>query len=598
MAFPENFLQELIERNDIVDVVGSYVRLTKKSGSNQFGLCPFHSEKTPSFSVSPDKQIYHCFGCGKGGDVFRFMMDKENLPFPDALQILASRAGIILPEKSDRSGGDGSSKQRSDERERLFAINEKFSEFFCKNRTSFPDSPAAKYLRDRGIPEEIAQRFKIGCAPDGWTAGLEFGRRCKFSDADMLKAGVIRFHEDSGRLFDQFRGRLMFTIENEHGRGVGFSGRTLEPKPQDGRKYVNTGDTPVFHKGHLLYALPLARQAMGRDRCAVLCEGQLDTIAFHRAGIQCAVAPLGTAFTPDQARILRRYTDRMVLAFDSDGAGQKAVLRAAEILLPLGVELKVMRIPGGKDPDELYRTSGPEALQEALANSVGWLEIVQEGLGTAFDMESASGRGRAAAYIANYLRLIPNPVELELSVRRTAEMLRVSEAAVSAELDRIRDQNDRRENFREERRQSTASSSKPARDPLHQELLGLLELAINSENAARKLAELLPEGEPSSDNPAGAALNIVIGAALNEEFSEAPGQINTMLLEHPDPDVSRVLMTHCDATDRVDEAVPAAFRNWRLAWVRRRKSELLQKLRQETDPDLRGKLLAEINAIR
>jgi len=596
MVSPD-IIEDIRARCDIVELIGTYVQL-KRSGSNSYkGLCPFHQEKTPSFHVDAARQSYHCFGCGKGGDVFRFMMDKENLPFPDALQILASRAGIILPERSERGGNDGSSRERSDERERLFAINEKFSEFFCRTRTSFPDSPASKYLRERGIPEEIAQRFKIGCAPDSWTAGLEFGRKCKFSDADMLKAGVIRLHEETGRLFDQFRGRLMFTIENEHGRGVGFSGRTLEPKPQDGRKYVNTGDTPVFHKGHLLYALPLARQAMGRDRCAVLCEGQLDTIAFHRAGIQCAVAPLGTAFTADQARILRRYTDRMVLAFDADGAGQKAVLRAAEILLPLGVELKVMRIPGGKDPDELYRTSGPEALQKALAESVGWLEIVQGSLAGSFDMESASGRGRAAAFIAEFLRLIPNPVELELAVRRTAEMLRVSEGAVSAELDRVRSQHDRQSSFAEARGR-VASAPKPTRDPLRRELLGLLELALNSENAARKLAELLPEGEPSGDDPAGAALNIVIGAALNGEFSEAPGRINTVLLEHPDPEVSRVLMTHCEETDKVEEAVPGAFRNWYLAWVRFRKNTLLQKLRQETDPARRAEILAEISAVR
>ena len=351
-------IQEIKNRLDIADVIGDRVRL-RRAGRDYIGLCPFHNEKTPSFHVNPEKQTYHCFGCGKGGDVFRFLMEKESVTFYDAVHMLASRAGVIIPDEAP-DGDMASARERAGAKERLYRLNEAVSEFFCRNLREHPDSEAAQYLRRRGIPDDVAQKFRIGAAPDSWDAALKFCRARGFTEEEGVTAGVLH-RSEGGRVFDQFRNRLVFSIFNESGRGVGFSARSLEPKPQDGRKYVNTPETPVFRKGSLLYALPLAREAMVKNKLAILCEGQLDVIAFHRAGFECAVAPLGTAFTPDQARVLKRYTNHIALAFDSDGAGRKAVLRAAEILLPLSVELKVIRIPGGKDPDELFSSGGAEA---------------------------------------------------------------------------------------------------------------------------------------------------------------------------------------------------------------------------------------------
>ena len=393
----KDVIEEIRSRSDIVEIISSFGVQLKRSGGSSFkGLCPFHQEKTPSFHVDVARQSYHCFGCGKGGDVFRFFMDKENVDFINAAQILAARCGVIIPEKEFNP----QQRAKQGERERLLAVNAEFSRFFCRLLAENPQSPAADYLRNRGITSDVIQKFKIGMAPSGWTNCLEYGRKLGFTEHELLTAGIIRRKEETGRLYDQFHDRVTFTIENEQGRPVGFSARTLEAKPADGRKYVNTQDTPVFHKGQLLYALPQARQGIGRMKKAILCEGQLDAIAFHRAGIDCAVAPLGTAFTPEQAKMIRRYSNNLILSFDADSAGQKAVLRAAEILLPLSVDLRVLQIPGGKDPDEVFTHQGADVLKNLVDQALPWLDILNSILPERFQMDTPSGRADAADFVA------------------------------------------------------------------------------------------------------------------------------------------------------------------------------------------------------
>ncbi|MBO7404782.1 MAG: toprim domain-containing protein, partial [Clostridia bacterium] len=382
-------------------------------------------------------------------------------------------AAVILPDE-EFHGDEAGARERAGEKERLVRLNEAASEFFCRWLKETPDSEAGRYLARRGIPADVAAKFRIGAAPDGWDNLLRHLRSKGFKDDEGVTAGVLH-RSEAGRVFDQFRNRLVFSIFNETNRGVGFSARSLEAKPQDGRKYINTPETPVFRKGMLLYALPLAREAMVKRKLAILCEGQLDTIAFHRAGFECAVAPLGTAFTPEQARVLKRYTNHIALAFDSDGAGQKAVLRAAEILLPLSVEIKVIRIPGGKDPDELFASGGAEAVAAAVDSAVSWLTVVIDALADQFDLGTPVGKGEAAAFVVNYLILVGNRVELETYVRDTAAALKVREEAIYAELAAERRRERRKEDFRQ---------PEPPRKPVAQRrtyspaVLTLLELAI------------------------------------------------------------------------------------------------------------------------
>ncbi len=596
MAVSKDLIEEIRNRCDIVDVIGSFVQL-KRSGTNTYkGLCPFHQEKTPSFHVDAARQMYHCFGCGKGGDIFRFFMDRENVGFFDALHMLAARAGVVIPENMNAGSGDREEeRQRADARERLYKINETFAGLFHQYLVKNPASPAAQYLAGRGIPPEIAEKFRIGAVPDEWTACLDYGKKLGFSAEEMFNAGLVARKEDTGRYYDQFKGRLAFAIQNEHGRVVGFSARSLEAKPLNGRKYVNTPETAIFKKGNLLYALPLARKMMSEKNMAILCEGQLDAIAFHRAGFECAVAPQGTAFTENQARILKRNTNRIFLAFDADGAGQKAVLRAAEILLPLSMEINVIRIPGGKDPDELFAQGGTEAVASAVDSAVSWLQVLCDGLPEKFDFNSPVGRSSAVAEVVRYLRLVKNPVETEIYVRNAASALGVSTDAVYAELRQVHRAEQRAAEFR---RPETAETVVPVREEkIAPALLTMLELALKSENAARYLAEAVPHEELAACGAGGELLNLVIDAALNGEHSGAGSLLAEFLREHPVPAVSALLVRETEYAD-VEKALSDSVAVWQRMRNGEKRVELMNQLRAAADGGERLRILKELQTLK
>ena len=596
MAFgvSKEIIEDIRSRCDIVELIGMFVQL-RRAGTNTYkGLCPFHQEKTPSFHVDAARQTFHCFGCGKGGDVFRFFMEKENVGFVDALHMLASRVGVVIPENAP--GGDpGEGRRRAGERERLFQVNEAFAEFFHRVLVSNPASPAALYLQKRGIPPEVAEKFRIGACPDDWTACLNYGRSIGFTDAELVNSGIVSRKAETGRCYDHFKGRLTFTIENEQGRAVGFSARALEATPAGG-KYINTTETPIFKKGNLLYALPLARRMMSEKNMAIICEGQLDTIAFHRAGFACAVAPQGTSFTENQGRILRRYAGRIFLALDSDAAGQKAIRRDLEILLPMSFDIRVIRIPGGKDPDELFRNGGAEAVQQAVAGAVSWLQVLCDSLPERYDMSSPAGRGQAAAEVAEFLGKVTNQVELELYVREAATALGVSEDAFWAELRQVR----RKLRGEEERRSRFAGQEQEAKPPVRpveerypSALLTLLALAVNYEEAARQIAELLPPEELSGESPPERAINLAVNAALNGEFDQAGSAISDMLLEHPSPAVSRLLVGDHQYAD-VSRAVLDSVRELRRIRREEKRRTLTLRLRQAATAEERTAILGQL----
>ena len=595
----KDMIEEIRSRCDIVDLIGSFVPL-KRSGTNTYkGLCPFHQEKTPSFHVDASRQMYHCFGCGKGGDVFRFYMDKENVGFSDALHMLASRVGVVIPENSGENSDPAEGRRRADARERLYRVNEDFCCFFERTLLGNPDSPPTQYLIKRGIPRDVAEKFRIGAAPDAWTACLEYGLSLGYTEEELVTSGIVRRKEETGRLFDHFKGRLTFAITNEQGRVVGFSARSLEAKPPAG-KYINTPESPVFKKGNLLYALPLARKMMVEKNMAILCEGQLDTIAFHRAGFECAVAPQGTGFTEGQARILKRYANRIFLAFDADSAGQKAILRAVELLLPLSMEIKVIRIPGGKDPDELFRNGGPDAVAAAVDDAIPWLDVLVASLPERYDMDSPAGRGRAAGEVAGYLLKITSQVELELYIRKAATALQISEEAFWSELRRIQ-AGARRSDFSAVPPETAVPAPKPEKfasaPGLSAALLTLLELAISSEEAAKRLSELCSPEELGSEDTVGRALNAVIDAAQNGVHANAASLLGEMLIESPDPAVSRVLVEHREFADP-EKALADSVAQLRRARSRESRAELLVRLRGTVDPAEKMAILKHISELR
>ena len=594
-VIPPEVIEEIKSRTDIVELIGSFVQL-KRSGTNNFkGLCPFHQEKTPSFHVDGARQMFHCFGCGKGGDALRFLMDKENLVFVDAVHMLASRAGVIIPEYSGPETGHREAQQRGSFRERLLLANETMAQFFAEMLRRNPDGAVGKYLQSRGLSIEEALHYQIGASPDGWTAGLEYARRKGFTEEELLAAGLIRKKEGSDRVYDQFRNRLTFAIANEQGRICGFSARSLEPKPMDGGKYINTSETPVFRKGNMLYGLSLARKAIVENNLAVLCEGQMDTIAYHRAGINYAVAPLGTAFTPEQAKVLKRYTSRLLLSFDADSAGVKAVERAAEILLPLSMDVKVIRIPGGKDPDEVFSTGGREALKAVLASAQPLLSVLTAGLPDKFDLSTPVGRGGAAAWVANYLKRVENLVEREGYVAEAAAILKVSVDAIYAEIAGQKRIERRREEFSRPENSQPEVSAVPVTQRMvyPAALLSLFELAANSEDCARMIAEMLEPEELDSKDPLTVALNTLINAALNGEYEQGINRIRDSLAERPVPEISRILVEHPQSPDP-EKAAADSVAEFRRLRKRDSKRDLMVKLRNSASPEEKLELLKKI----
>ena len=424
MAFPESFLQELAERNDIVDVVSGYVRLTKKSGSNLFGLCPFHSEKTPSFSVSPDKQIYHCFGCGKGGSVISFIMEIENLSFPEAVAFLANRAGMQLPEQSDDPGAK--------KRQRLLALNRDAARFFHAQLKTPAGQPARDYLARRQLTAQTVTRFGLGFAPDTWDSLVRAMKALGYSEQELFDGGLVR-HGRSGGVYDTFRNRLMFPVIDVRGNVIGFSGRILG----DGEpKYMNSPETIVFSKSHNLFALNLAK----KSKCGyiILAEGNIDVASLHQAGFDSAVASLGTSLTPEQARLISRYTNEVVLCYDSDEAGKKAASRGIGILEKLDLKVRVLQVPGAKDPDEFIKKNGADAFRNLIDASAGQIEYRLRDVEAKNPPTTDEGRVDYLKSAASLLASLPGAVEREVYAARVAEKAGVSREAVLQEAERLR----------------------------------------------------------------------------------------------------------------------------------------------------------------
>ena len=424
MALPENFITELAERNDIVDVVSSYVRLSKRSGSNLFGLCPFHSEKTPSFSVSADKQIYHCFGCGKGGGVINFVMEIENLSFPEAVEFLAKRVGMTVPEQAS----DKDAKRRS----RLLDLNRDAARFFHQQLATPQGKAAADYMQKRRISPAIARRFGLGFAPDSWDTLMLAMREKGYTDFEMLDAGLVRRGKNGG-FYDLFRNRLMFPVIDVRGNVIGFSGRILG----DGEpKYLNTPETLVFNKSRNLFALNLAKKS--KSGYIILSEGNIDVVSLHQAGFDSAVASLGTSLTPEQARIISRYTNQVIIAYDSDGAGVKAAQRAIGILEKLDLKVKVLKMQDAKDPDEYIKLRGPDAFRNLIEASENQIDYRLGQITEKFDLSSDEQKVEFLKEASDLVARLPGALERQVYAMRVASMAAVDEKLVSGEVERRR----------------------------------------------------------------------------------------------------------------------------------------------------------------
>lgn len=427
MSIPANFLDELIARSDIVDVISDYVHLTKK-GSNLFGLCPFHSEKTGSFSVSPDKQIYHCFGCGKGGGVINFIMEEENLSFPDAVRFLAKRAGMEVPEE-DRHG------ESSRLRTRVLALNKDAARFYYKLLQGSEGRSVQQYLDRRRITRKTAVRFGMGASIDQWDALIQAMIKLGYTKAELLAAGLAVKGKNGG-IYDKFRNRLMLPVIDVRGDVIGFGSRVLDKSEP---KYMNTSETITYSKRRALYAMNLAKKSKRPN--IILCEGNLDVVTLHQAGFDNAVASMGTALTVEQTRLLSRYTKEIVICYDNDNAGKIATERALQLLNNSEFSVRVLQLPNRivdgnsikQDADDFIKFQGREAFERLLSGSENGVEYRMAVIASKYNLSSDTQKVAYSRDVSTLLSTLENPVEREVYANRAAEICGISAQAILSE---------------------------------------------------------------------------------------------------------------------------------------------------------------------
>jgi DNA primase len=398
MAIPSETIEQVAAANDIVEVIGTYFPL-KRAGASFKALCPFHQEKTPSFTVSPQRQTFHCFGCGAGGSVFRFVMDYEHVDFPAAVHKLAARVGIAIIE--ERRSDDET--QQHEARRLLLRLHAEAAEWFHDNLLKRDlGSPARDYLKRRGISREVAKSWKLGYAPESWDAFCQWARKEGYRRQDLVSSGLAKLRDEErggGEFYDRFRGRLMFPICNDVGEVIAFSGRVLA-SDATAAKYINSPETPLFRKGKILFGLHKTKRALINADCAIVCEGQFDLITLFEAGIQNVVAPQGTAFTEQQAHVLKRFVREVVLCFDSDTAGQNAAERSLDALLQNDLIVRVAEMPAQEDPDSLVRKFGREKFDELVAVAPDFFDYWIERKAAATDLNSLGAKMQVARELA------------------------------------------------------------------------------------------------------------------------------------------------------------------------------------------------------
>jgi len=424
MFFPEEFINQVREESDIVDVISNYVSL-KRGGSNYKGLCPFHSEKTPSFMVNPSKQIFHCFGCGEGGNVFHFLMKHENMGFPDAVRALAERCGRPVPE-IERTPGDLAQQKIKD---RIFEINKAAASFFFE--TGRKTSLALSYLKSRGITEETLSLFKIGYAPDSWDALTLHLKGLGFNEKDIELAGLALKKKSGDGLYDRFRNRVIFPIVDIYARVLGFGGRVLDDSTP---KYLNSPETPVFDKGSSLYGLNLSYEAIRKQEYAILVEGYMDVITTYQNDIHNIVATLGTSLTRWHVRKLQRYTRNLALFFDSDDAGVKAAKRSFDICVPEGMKMKVVTLVQGEDPDSFLGKYGKNGFKDRMAEAKPIMDFMIEHTLKEMPQKTLNEKVSVAERLIPLLSMISNPIEQELYTNQVASLLRIDPGTIRASI--------------------------------------------------------------------------------------------------------------------------------------------------------------------
>ncbi len=428
MKIPEHIVEQIRQQSDIVEVVGEVVPLRQR-GRNYIGLCPFHGEKTPSFNVSPDRGIYKCFGCGKGGNVFSFLMEYHKMSFVDAVKSLAHRSGISLPE-SDEEGAEGGGEQGR--YESVYALLRSAANFYFKILYAPEGSVGSDYVRRRAFQENTVKEFGLGYSPDQWQGLLDEMRKQGFSDDVFLDAGLA-IKRDNGGLYDRFRGRLMFPIQNTMGRVIGFGARILKDEPGQ-PKYINSPQSLVYDKSKVLYGIFQAKEAIRREGTALLVEGYADLLSLYQAGFRNAVASSGTALTREQLQLVGRYGKKLIIVYDGDFAGANAALRGLELALEEGFDVKIARLPDGEDPDSLVRNRGAQAMDRVIAEALSFVDFKGEMLKAQGLLSTPEGQAEAVRALIETISKVPDHIRRDFMLRAVAFRFELNEQMLYTEL--------------------------------------------------------------------------------------------------------------------------------------------------------------------
>ena len=437
MLYDQYFIDDLKNRADIVRIIQPYAQDLKKKGANWMACCPFHQEKTPSFSVNPSKGFYKCFGCGKGGSVYNFLMEIEGLNFPEAIKRVAEISGVMLPEPIDDKDYEVNKKKKEEKKkvaDEIIELNQFALEFWeteLQNKNAKAKA-AREYLKKRGISEETQKAFHIGFSPDKWDGLLNLLRERNIDDKLIEQSGLVSVNEEKDRVFDRFRGRIMFPVLDVNGRAIAFGARSLDPEDQP--KYLNSPETPAYTKGEHLYGLFQAKEEIRKRKFSILVEGYLDLIALAQFGITNVAASLGTAFTPEQSKLLHRWTDRVVINYDGDSAGVKAARRAIEHLLPQDFDVKVLVLPDGKDPDDFIRENGADAYNERRGKAAGFLKFALDASVIGRDIHKPKQKAEAVEDFLPIISTIRNNVQRRESFDQAMTFFHIDDASLRREL--------------------------------------------------------------------------------------------------------------------------------------------------------------------
>ena len=587
LRYSDEIIEEIRQNNDVVDIISQYVHLTRK-GRNYFGLCPFHNEKSPSFSVSPDRQIFHCFGCGVGGNVYTFLMKIEGITFKEALEQLAERANIQLPTLT--SGADTAKEEL---KAKVYKVNEFTAEFYHQNLYKPNAKMAQEYVKKRKLNQETLEAYKIGFSgkfDELYKALKQQG----FGEKEILESGLVN-KNDNGTYIDRYRNRLMFPICDARGKVIAFGGRVLDDsKP----KYINSPENIVYSKGRHLFGLNVAKKYSSKKLLIV--EGYMDVISLHQRGIENVVGALGTALTEQQGWLLRKSTEQVILGFDADGAGQTAVARSMEILQNMGCDMRVLQIEGAKDPDEFIVKFGEGRFKLAMENAISLVEFKVKNLRKDINLENAADKIKFLNEIAKILAKVENTIEREICIEKIAKGYNISKEAIFAEVNKLIYSNSKGIQTLQEQNKPIrkVEQDKEEKSSVNENLIKrentIIALLIDAnKNVFEKIKQnIKPEDFKDS-------INREIAQKLYEELEKQDSNINKLIDTFDEETQNHITMVM--ATDyeieNVEKAVDDILQKYKREKLDDRKQEILKQLETEQDTEIKQQLGKELNSI-